>query len=149
MNISQNSPSHNLGIAYLAWFFGFTGAHRFYCGKNVSGVIWFFTLGLCGVGWLIDLFLVPAMVNEANKRFATGRYDYSLTFLLHFFLGIFGIHRFYMGKIWTGLLYLCTGGLLGFGVIYDLFVLNKRLDELNRKYSAQAQVGSQALSYSV
>lgn len=146
MNITKNSPSHNLGIAYLAWFFGFTGAHRFYCGKKISGLIWFFTLGLFGVGWLIDVVLVPAMVNEANKRFAPGPYDYSLAFLLHFFLGIFGVHRFYMGKIWTGLLYLCTGGLFGLGVIYDLFILNERLDELNRKSGSPALPRLQSLS---
>ncbi|MGE9266924.1 MAG: NINE protein [Verrucomicrobiales bacterium] len=129
----MNQATHNIAIAYLAWIFGFTGAHRFYAGKPVSGVIWFCTLGLLGIGWLIDLFLIPGMVKEANERYAAGRYDYSLAFLLHFFLGVFGIHRFYLGKIWTGLLYLCTGGLLGIGVIYDLFILNERLDELNRQ----------------
>ena len=37
------------------WIFGFIGAHRFYYGKQVSGVIWFFTLGLLFIGWIIDL----------------------------------------------------------------------------------------------
>ncbi len=134
MNTSATpaAPSHNIAIAYLAWIFGFVGAHRFYCGKNISGVVWVCTFGLLGIGWLVDLFLIPAMVREASRKFAPGPYDYSLSFLLHFFLGVFGIHRFYMGKIWTGLLYLCTGGLLGIGVIYDLFILNGRLDALNR-----------------
>jgi TM2 domain-containing membrane protein YozV len=40
--------------------FGFTGAHRFYYGKPVTGTIWFFTFGLLGIGWLIDVFLIPA-----------------------------------------------------------------------------------------
>lgn len=35
-------------------------------------------------------------------------------------LGIFGGHQFYVGKIGTGLLYLCTGGLFCFGWIADL-----------------------------
>jgi TM2 domain-containing membrane protein YozV len=39
--------------------------------------------------------------------------------LLVVFLGWFGIHRFATGKTKTGILYLLTAGLLGFGVLYD------------------------------
>ena len=48
------------------------------------------------------------------------------------FLGILGIHRFYMGKWGTGIVYLLTGGLLGFGWLYDFCTLNRQIDELNR-----------------
>ena len=41
------------------------------------------------------------------------------------------MHRFYMGKIGTGILYLFTGGLLGIGYLYDLLTLNTQIDELN------------------
>ena len=40
--------------------------------------------------------------------------------LLCFFLGVLGVHRFYAGKVGSGVLYLCTGGICGIGVIYDL-----------------------------
>jgi TM2 domain-containing membrane protein YozV len=125
--------THSKVIGYLLWIFGFIGAHRFYYGKTKTGVLWFFTLGLLGVGWLIDLFLIPAMDREADRRFQTGPTDYTVGWALLTFLGPFGIHRFYMGKIWTGLLYLVTGGLLMFGVLYDFLTLNSQIDELNRR----------------
>ncbi|MBL6764753.1 MAG: TM2 domain-containing protein [Verrucomicrobiae bacterium] len=125
--------THSKTIGYLLWIFGFTGAHRFYYGKTKTGVLWFFTLGLLGVGWLIDLFLIPAMDREADRRFAQGSTDYTVAWALLTFLGPFGIHRFYMGKIGTGLLYLVTGGLLLIGVLYDFLTLNSQVDEINRK----------------
>lgn len=54
-------------VAYLLWFpLGVLGLHRFYCGRVISGVIWFFTGGVLGVGWLVDAFLIPDMVRQAN-----------------------------------------------------------------------------------
>lgn len=43
--------------------------------------------------------------------------------LLCFFLGYFGIHRFYTGKIGTGILYLFTGGLCGIGALVDFIMI--------------------------
>jgi TM2 domain-containing membrane protein YozV len=57
------------GVAYLLWLIGLLGIHglhRFYCGKWISGIIWFLTLGFFYIGWFVDLFLVPSMVREAN-----------------------------------------------------------------------------------
>ena len=132
---AMNTPSdtHSKTIGYLLWIFGFTGAHRFYYGKPISGAIWFFTLGLLGIGWLIDLFLIPLMDRQADRRFQAGKYDYSVAWLLLTFLGYFGIHRFYMGKIGTGILWLLTAGLLGVGWLYDFCTLNRQVDELNRR----------------
>jgi TM2 domain-containing membrane protein YozV len=60
----------NVGIAYLLWacgLFGVCGIHRFYLGKTSSGIVWILTAGLCGFGQLIDLLLIPSMVNERNR----------------------------------------------------------------------------------
>jgi TM2 domain-containing membrane protein YozV len=60
------------GIAYLLWvlgLFGFCGIHRFYLGKPLTGLLWFFTVGLFFVGQFIDLLLIPGMVEKANRRF--------------------------------------------------------------------------------
>lgn len=129
---NPRGDTHSKTIGYLLWLFGFTGAHRFYYGRQITGVIWFFTLGLLGVGWLIDLFLIPLMDRKADMRYAAGRYDYSVAWILQTFLGPFGAHRFYLGKIGTGVLWLCTFGLLGVGYIYDYLTLNRQVDERNR-----------------
>ncbi len=57
------------GIAYLLWalcLLGVFGIHRFYTGRWVTALIWFFTFGLLGVGQIIDLFLIPGQVRAAN-----------------------------------------------------------------------------------
>ena len=124
--------SHHVPVGYLYWFFGFTGAHRFYYGKPWTGTLWFFTLGLLGIGWLVDLFLIPSMDRKADRRFAQGRLSYTVAWALLTFLGVFGIHRFYQGKWITGILYLITGAFLGVGWLFDLWTLNAQIDEINR-----------------
>ena len=121
---------HSKLIGYILWIFGFMGAHRFYYGKPITGTIWFFTLGLLFIGWIIDLFLIPFMDSEADIRFREGPVDYNLCWILLTFLGVFGVHRFYMGKWLTGLLWLCTFGLCGLGILYDYWTLNSQVDEL-------------------
>jgi len=67
MSNSNNTPTHSVGIGYILWIFGFLGAHRFYYGRQITGIIWMFTLGLLGIGWLIDLFLIPSMVRSMKR----------------------------------------------------------------------------------
>jgi len=129
--MNDRAQTHSKLIGYVLWIFGFTGSHRFYYGKPVSGTIWFFTLGLLLVGWLVDLFLIPSMARRADRRYVAGAIDYSLAWILLTFLGVFGIHRFYLGKWATGLLYLVTVGLFGIGLIYDFWTLNSQISELN------------------
>ena len=127
----EDVPSHLTVAAYAYWILGMFGAHRFYLAKPVSGVIWLFTCGCLFVGWIVDFFLIPAMTEEAQQRYPTGRIDYTICWVLLTFLGVFGVHRFYLGKIITGVIYLCTGGLLGIGVIYDYLTLNEQISEVN------------------
>lgn len=125
------SDTHSLLIGYLLWIFGFMGAHRFYYGKPVTGTIWFFTLGLFFVGWIIDLLLIPGMEAQAESRFKGGRLSYNVAWILLTFLGIFGFHRFYMGKFLTGLIWFFTGGLFLIGYLYDYWTLNDQVSEIN------------------
>ncbi|PIE46881.1 MAG: hypothetical protein CSA42_06330 [Gammaproteobacteria bacterium] len=45
------------------------------------------------------------------------------TILLCFFFGVFGVHRFYVGKIGTGILMLLTFGGFGFWSLYDFIMI--------------------------
>ena len=57
--------------------------------------------------------------------------DGTTAFLLALFLGVFGAHKFYEGKVGTGLLYLFTFGLFGFGVLIDWIQL---IGKIGKKY---------------
>jgi TM2 domain-containing membrane protein YozV len=62
----------SVGAAYGLWalcLLGVAGVHRFYMGKWVSGLIWLFTWGLLGIGSIIDLILIPGMVERRNARY--------------------------------------------------------------------------------
>jgi TM2 domain-containing membrane protein YozV len=125
--------THSKMVGYLLWIVGFTGAHRFYYGKPLTGTLWFFTLGLFGIGWLIDFFLIPAMDREADARFVPGRTDYNIAWALLTFLGLFGVHRLYMGKWISAILYFLTGGFFLIGVLYDFWTLNDQVSSKNAR----------------
>lgn len=68
-------------VTYLLWLcsgFGVLGLQRFYLGRWVTGLLWLFTVGLFGIGAILDLILIPGMVRienlshqliiEANRR---------------------------------------------------------------------------------
>ena len=133
--MQTSHDTHLKSIGYVLWVFGFTGSHRFYYGKPISGTIYFFTFGLFLIGWIVDLFLIPSMDREADLRFRTGPFSYNVAWILLTFLGVFGIHRFHMGKWLSGVIYLLTGGLFLIGYIYDFWTLNDQLTILNSKMS--------------
>lgn len=63
--MNRNGTSY---LLWLAFFLGVGGLHRFYNGKMVSGFLWLITGGLFGIGQIIDLFLIPDMVDEHNLK---------------------------------------------------------------------------------
>ena len=55
-----------------------------------------------------------------------------IAYLLWFFLGLLGIHRFYLGRPVSGVIWLCTGGLFGVGWLFDALWTAVMLEEENR-----------------
>jgi TM2 domain-containing membrane protein YozV len=131
--MNHANDTHLKSIGYLLWLLGFTGSHRFYYGKPISGTVYFFTLGLLFIGWIIDFFFIPSMDRNADLRFRAGPVNYSVAWILLTFLGLFGIHRMYMGKWVTGIIYLLTAGLAGLGYLYDFWTLNDQITLINAK----------------
>lgn len=54
----QRSPYKRLIMSMVCFFFGGMGVHRLVVGKIGTGVIWLLTLGLFGLGWLVDMILM-------------------------------------------------------------------------------------------
>jgi TM2 domain-containing membrane protein YozV len=57
------------GTAYLLWLpslIGVAGLQRFYIGKIGTGILWLLTLGVFGIGSLIDLFTLGGQVEQYN-----------------------------------------------------------------------------------
>jgi TM2 domain-containing membrane protein YozV len=131
MALTERDSTHSIPLGYLLWIFGFTGSHRFYYGKSFTGIVYFLTFGLFFIGWIVDFFLIPRMERESNRRYTLGSYDYSIAWLLLTFLGIFGVHRFYLGKWITGIIWMLTGGGFLIGYLYDFLNLNEMVSERN------------------
>lgn len=68
---------------------------------------------------------------EAAQAAEDAKHNPTVMLLLCLFLGFFGAHKFYQGKKGMGVLYLCTVGLFGIGVMFDLIKLTVHV--LSRK----------------
>lgn len=62
---------NKVGVAYVLWLgglVGMSGLHRLYNGEKVTGLVWLGTFGFFGFGQLLDLILIPKMVQVHNAR---------------------------------------------------------------------------------
>lgn len=49
------SPKSKVVALILAILFGYLGIHKFYLGKIGMGILYLFTCGLFGIGWVVDI----------------------------------------------------------------------------------------------
>ena len=69
--IDPDADGYSEVVGYGLWFgglFGFAGLHRFYLGKYFTGLLWFLTVGLFGIGTFFDLIRMKKLVRDANIR---------------------------------------------------------------------------------
>lgn len=136
--------------AYLLWMppFGILGMHHFYLRRYSLGVLYVFTLGLLGVGWVVDGTRLNQLVARANKfdrlaaeHTASGKpratcpdpwleKDAGLTLSLWIPpWGLLGCHLYYLGLFQRALLYTFTLALAGYGWFHD----RRNLEQLTRE----------------
>lgn len=60
---------------------------------------------------------------DGQEKTGRGRKKKWTAFFLCLFGGMFGIHRFYVGKVWTGFLWFLTVGCLYMGWVFDIFMI--------------------------
>lgn len=75
---SMTTP-RSVEAGYCFWLLGLLGicgVHRFYAGKWKTGLLWLFTFGLLGIGQIIDLILIPGIIERTNEKLAR-RYGFA------------------------------------------------------------------------
>ncbi|KAJ8311446.1 hypothetical protein KUTeg_010801 [Tegillarca granosa] len=109
--------------------------HHFYLRNYKRGVLYFFTFGVFGVGWLLDMCLMPSYVKRSNEqkkdemKRVSDAYFFGITPL-----GLIGAHHFYLNRPLWGIFYIHTLAGFGIGWIIDWFrmpVLVKRNNKLH------------------
>ncbi|CAD5112164.1 DgyrCDS1399 [Dimorphilus gyrociliatus] len=150
MNLEGNNPiiilprrKKDLLEAYiLAIPAGLVGAHHYYLRNYGRGVLYTLTLGLLGMGWLMDIFRMSILVKRANLKLEEPeniecKQKYigdAYTFWLPF--GLLGFHQYYLRRWSWGIAYSLTFGLLGIGWLVD----GCRMYKLVRKYNTDMAI---------
>ena len=69
MDNESVSEKNRTADLLLAIFLGEFGIHRFYEGKIFTGILWFISAGLFGVGWVVDIiFIIVGSAKDKNGR---------------------------------------------------------------------------------
>jgi len=119
-----------LATVLLCQFLGHLGVHRFYTGRIISGIFQLLTFGGFGIWTLIDLIMIITgdFTDQYNRPLnhspvMGGNRSWTTTAFLCLFLGGFGVHRFYNGRVVSGIFQLLTFGGFGIWTLIDLIMI--------------------------
>ncbi len=72
-----------------------------------------------------------------SGEFAKRKKSTGLAYVLLLLFGMPGVHRFYVGSTGWGIIYLCSLGLVGFGILWDLAKLASMVQQKNEAMESQ------------
>ncbi len=123
-------PKSWLATVLLCQFLGHLGVHRFYTGRIISGIFQLLTFGGFGIWTLIDLIMIinGEFTDQYNRPLnhqpvMGGNRSWTTTAFLCLFLGWLGVHRFYNGRVVSGIFQLLTFGGFGIWTLIDLIMI--------------------------
>lgn len=120
----------SIGTAYILALppLGIFGAHHYYLNNVKLGLVYTFTFGIFGIGWIVDFFRMSKLVQKAglDKKSVGTSYIMAMPPF-----GLFGAHHYYLGNYFLGIMYTCTLGIFTIGWITDLFRMRKLVQASN------------------
>jgi len=120
---------------------GLLGFHHFYLKRYGFGLLYFFTLGVGGIGWLIDFIRMPHLVRDANRKIDRPEEFQPITvtdaYLTWFPLGLLGLHHYYLRRPLWGVAYTFTFGIFGIGWLIDACRLPSLVRQTNERLARE------------
>jgi TM2 domain-containing membrane protein YozV len=145
-----------LATVLLCQFLGTLGMHRFYTGRIVSGIFQLLTFGGFGIWTLIDLIMIVSgdFKDQYNRPLdhppvMVGSRSWVTAAFLCMFLGWLGVHRFYTGRVVSGIFQLLTFGGFGIWALIDLIMIytDSFKDDMDLLLTRMDRVGSNVYMY--